>query len=221
MSEKNPQSRKSLQIGGFVPFTTVDYPNHLSAVIFCQGCPWRCRYCHNPHLQKFVRSTVSWKSVLSELTKRRNFLEAVVFSGGEPTAQHSLPEAIQAVRALGYQIGLHTAGTFPDVFQSVLPIVDWVGFDVKAPLDARYDRITGQANSFSAATVSLKALLASGIPYELRTTVHPALLSPVDLEEISTTIQDLGATPTKLQAFRSDGCTDFALSVSSVPVGSA
>ena len=39
-----------LRVGGLLPMTTLDYPDHLACVLFCQGCAWRCRYCHNPEL---------------------------------------------------------------------------------------------------------------------------------------------------------------------------
>src|SRR5450759_6030856 len=40
----------SLCIGGLTPLSLSDWPGQLAAVVFCQGCPWRCGYCHNPHL---------------------------------------------------------------------------------------------------------------------------------------------------------------------------
>ncbi len=133
----------ALRVGGFVPFTLTDYPGALAAVVFCQGCPWRCGYCHNPHLiaahgddeRDFAR-IVDW------LGTRRGLLDAVVFSGGEPTAQAGLPAAIAAVRALGFKIGLHTGGAYPRRLAKVLPLVDWVGLDVKAPR-AEYECVTG------------------------------------------------------------------------------
>ena len=194
-----------------MPFTTVDYPGFLAAVVFCQGCTWRCRYCHNPHLQTFCHGERDWAHVLALLAERRNFLEAVVFSGGEPTAQAALLPAIRAVRDLGYKTGLHTAGIFPERLAGVLPELDWVGLDVKAPWDQRHDRITGCRDSFEAPAESLRLLLASGVKYELRTTVHPALLSPGDLQEISAGLEALGATPAKIQPFRPEGCTDRGL----------
>ena len=205
------KNSESLQVGGFVPFTTVDYPGHLAAVVFCQGCTWRCRYCHNPHLQPFCQGERKWDDILQLLTERKNFLEAVVFSGGEPTAQAALPDAIRAVRDIGYKVGLHTAGIFPDRFAAVLPLLDWVGLDIKAPFDVRYDRVTGRENSFEAPLASLRLLLASGVPYELRTTVHPGLLSASDLEDLSQSLASLGAQPTKIQPFRPHGCIDAEL----------
>jgi len=204
-------SESALQVGGFVPFTTVDYPGHLAAVVFCQGCVWRCRYCHNPHLQPFDGACWSWENILSLLAERRNFLEAVVFSGGEPTAQASLPAALRAVKDLGFRIGLHTAGMHPERLVGVLPLVDWVGFDIKAPFDQRHDRITGREASFEAPAESLRLLLGSGVNYELRTTVHPDLLSDSDLGEIAATLESLHATPATIQPFRAEGCTDGTL----------
>ena len=205
----------ALQVGGFVAFTTVDYPGHLAAVVFCQGCAWRCRYCHNPHLQPFGHGCWSWEKVLDRLAERRKFLEAVVFSGGEPTAQAGLPGAMRAVKDLGFKIGLHTAGFFPDRLAEILPLVSWVGMDIKAPFDDRYDRITQRQGSFEAPKESLRLLLASGVSYELRTTVHPGLLTPADLAEISSTLESLRASPTKIQTFRPDGCTDLELAAPS------
>lgn len=202
---------RTLQVGGFVPFTTVDYPGHLAAVIFCQGCVWRCRYCHNPHLQSFDHARWDWNNILALLAERRNFLEAVVFSGGEPTAQAALPGALRAVRDLGFKVGLHTAGIFPDRLAEVLPLLDWVGLDIKAPFDKRYDRITQREHSFEAPAGSLRLLLASGVVYELRTTVHADLLSPDDLTEISGMLESLRARPTRLQPFRPEGCADTDL----------
>ena len=202
----------SLQVGGFVPFSTLDYPGHLAAVVFCQGCVWRCRYCHNPHLQPFDGGCWSWENILSLLAERSNFLEAVVFSGGEPTAQASLAPAMRAVKDIGFKIGLHTAGIFPDRLAEILPLVDWVGLDIKAPWDERHDRITQKKSSFQAPAESLRLLLASGVAYELRTTVHPDLITQRDLSEIAFQLESAGAAPTKIQPFRPEGCLDPALS---------
>lgn len=92
-----------LIIGGLTPFTTIDFPGKLAAVIFCQGCPWRCGYCHNRHLLDAGQpGTVPWHEVIRFLEQRRGLLDAVVFSGGEPTLQTRLPDAVAAVRRMGF-----------------------------------------------------------------------------------------------------------------------
>ena len=140
-----------LRVGGLARWSSCDWPGQLVATVFLQGCPWRCRYCHNPHLLPVHGDgEIAWPQVLAFLETRRDLLDGVVFSGGEPLIQAALPEAMGAVRALGFGVGLHTSGAAPERLKAVLPLVDWVGFDVKAPF-ADYARITGVAGSGEAA----------------------------------------------------------------------
>ena len=101
-------------------------------------------------------------------------LDAVVFSGGEPTLQAGLPEAVAEVRELGFQAGLHTAGMYPERLASLLPSLDWVGLDVKAPLE-EHDGLTGVRGSGLRARTALAEVLRSGVAYECRTTWHARL----------------------------------------------
>lgn len=213
MNGRKPRtSRGKLAIGGLVRFSALDYPGKLAAVVFCQGCPWRCRYCHNPHLIPARRSEeeIAWDDVIDFLRRRQGLLEAVVFSGGEPTAQAALLDAIREVRALGFKIGLHTGGAYPRWLSAVLPLVDWVGFDVKAPFD-EYARITGIAGSDAPARQSLARLLASGVNAEIRTTVHSALLSDAEVLTLTHDLASRGVKRHVIQAFRSEGCADARL----------
>lgn len=162
-----------LRVGGLTPLTSLDYPGELAAVIFCQGCPWRCGYCHNPDLLTARGShPVAWGQVMNFLCRRQGLLDAVVFSGGEPTRQRALGAAMNEVRSLGFRIGLHTAGIYPQRLAALLPRLDWVGLDIKA-LPADYPALTGAPASGVRAWRSLRLLLASGIPLEVRTTLDP------------------------------------------------
>jgi pyruvate formate lyase activating enzyme len=179
-------------------------------VVYCQGCPWRCRYCHNPHLLPGrAAGVMAWSEVLDFLRRRRGLLDAVVFSGGEPTAQPGLAQAMRAARALGYRIGLHSAGIYQRRFAEVLPLVDWVGFDAKAPFDTAYERITGVRASGAAALESARALLASGVDCEFRTTWHAGFLSAAELDRLTRTLAELGVRRYALQEFRDSGCLAF------------
>ena len=176
-------------------------------MVYCQGCPWRCAYCHNPHLLpgRAAAGGIAWSEVLEFLGRRRGLLDAVVFSGGEPTAQSGLARAMREAKALGYRIGLHSAGIYPRRFAEVLPLVDWVGFDAKAPFDTAYERITGVRASGEAALESARALLASGVDCEFRTTWHAGFLSPAELDRLTRTLADLGVRRYALQEFRAIG----------------
>jgi len=201
----------TLRVGGFTPLSTLDYPGELATVVFCQGCPWRCRYCHNGDLlpARGARE-IPWSEVRMFLEHRRGLLDAVVFSGGEPTLQGALGAALEQVRALGYRIGLHTAGIYPDRLARVLPQVDWVGLDIKAPA-TDYAAITGIPGSGEAAWESARCLIASGVEYEIRVTLHPALLDPAALEGVLIDLERLGARQILLQPCRTHTILDPTL----------
>ncbi len=185
-----------------MPLSGCDWPGELVATVFCQGCPWRCRYCHNTHLLDADRpGAVTWRSVTAFLRTRVGLLDGVVFSGGEPTLQHGLAAAMRETRALGFRVGLHTAGPYPDRLDEVLALTDWVGFDVKAPFDD-YPRLTGVPGSGARARESLLRLLASGVAYEVRTTVPPDLLDAASLRIVAGALADLGVAHYALQACR-------------------
>lgn len=190
-----------IQIAGVTPFTTIDYPGSLSAVLFCQGCPWRCGYCHNPQLQPLQKGLLNWRGILSFLKERRGFLDAVVFSGGEPTMQKHLPEAVQDVKRMGYKVGLHTAGIIPGGLKQILPLIDWVGMDIKAPFE-KYETITKVPRSGQAARQCAQAIIDAGVDYEFRTTFDSKILSSEDLDQLSQQLVQMGAKCYALQRCR-------------------
>ncbi|MNF69357.1 anaerobic ribonucleoside-triphosphate reductase activating protein [Pseudomonas sp. Irchel s3a18] len=203
---------RTLRVGGMVPLTTLDYPGMLACVLFCQGCAWRCRYCHNPQLIPPRGSEeVDWCRVLAFLQRREDLLDAVVFSGGEPTLQDSLLAAMDEVRAMGFRIGLHSAGIKPDAFARAVAGADWVGFDVKA-LAEDCQAITGVRGSGVANWQSLEHLLASGVDYECRTTVHWHLLDPARLLTLARRLSERGVKRFAVQLVRTERMFDPRLS---------
>lgn len=175
------------------------------STIFCQGCAWACPYCHNPHLRSAkTDGAIGWHDVLSFLTSRRGLLDGVVLSGGEPLLQGRLVAAATEIRALGFKVGLHTGGAVPERFAQILPLLDWVGFDIKAPF-AEYETITQIPGSGAVAKESLQMLLASTVPFQLRTTVHKKLLDDAAIARLNADLAELGCGPTLIQEFRSEG----------------
>lgn len=194
----------SIKIGGIEKFSIVDFPNRMSAVVFMQGCPWRCPFCHNADLQDINADTnISWIKFVDFLKLRKGILDAVVFSGGEPLAQSGLSEAIKEVKTLGYEIGLHTGGYLPQRFKEILPLVDWVGFDIKSPLEEnRYKEITGGIADVKKVLESLTLLSTSGKNFECRTTCDPRFLSIDDLYQIADTLKTFNIKEFHLQKYR-------------------
>lgn len=216
-----------LRIAGLVPLSTVDWPGHLVATVFCQGCPWRCAYCHNTAiLDPHTPGAVEYSALADLLERRRGLLDGVVFSGGEATMQHALVPAARAVREHGYQVGLHTGGAFPTRLQALLgvdadgkrtaaPVVDWVGFDVKAA-PGGYSSLVGRSGAWERSAASLRLLLASGVDHELRMTVTPQLIEQVPA--VIETVGRAGGSHLVLQQARPDGAEpDFATQLAAVP----
>lgn len=163
-----------MPVAGVVPFSGVDWPGRLVATVFLQGCPWRCPYCHNPGLRRActagwagaAASDLEWSRLMDLLGARRGLLDGVVFTGGEPTMHRGLGAAIDAVRAAGYGVGLHTAGAYPGALARIVRghRPDWVGLDVKAdPRDAAaYARVVYGDGPAPASTGTAPARLGAG-----------------------------------------------------------
>ena len=216
-----------LQIAGLVPLSTVDWPGRLVATVFCQGCPWSCTYCHNTAiLDPRTPGAVAWNQLEQLLGRRHGLLDAVVFSGGEATMQHALVPAARRVREAGFAVGLHTGGAYPSRLAALLsldrdghlvgdPLVDWVGFDVKASW-AGYSALVDRAGSAAKVERSLGMLLASGVDHELRMTVTPALEAQVD--RVVVAVARAGGAALVLQRARADGADEsFAAQIARVP----
>ncbi len=198
-------SADELVVAGLASLSTCDWPDHLVATVFLQGCPWDCGYCHNPDLIDPRRAgTVSWSQVRDLLARRRGLLDGLVFSGGEPTRQPALADAMRDVREAGFAVGLHTNGAYPRRLAAVLPLVDWVGLDIKGPR-ARYAAVTGAAFGADRAFESLHLVLAAGVPVQVRTTVDPTTLTDDDVTELRATLAALGVRDHVLQEVRTTG----------------
>jgi len=200
-----PPRADALAIAGFTPFSTVDWPGKLAATVFLQGCPWRCGYCQNPGLMDpRAPGTVPWSRISQLLERRQGKLDAVVFSGGEPTRQGALTDAVDQARELGFKVGLHTSGAYPERLRELLRVLDWVALDIKAPR-SRYPMVAGAAAAGERAWRSLGYVVESGIDHEIRTTVDPVTLSRADVAQLAAAVVRAGANAPILQEARAEG----------------
>ncbi len=184
-----------------------DWPGHLASTVLLQGCPWRCTYCFGTELQDSRKGgAVEWTSVERELRARRELTQAVVFSGGEPTRQGALPEAMRLVREMGYKVGLQTAGAFPGRLELALRHCDWVGLDIKGTLDG-YAEITRTGMSGRRAYQSLEIVRDSGVEYEVRLTVDPVTHSRQDVLDTVAEIERRTGRAPVLQEARAAGAS--------------
>ncbi len=176
---------REIQIGGLVPFTTIDYPGKLSAVLFLVGCPLRCVYCSNPHLLSVGNGDYSPDKVSTWLQKRAGKLEAVVFSGGEALMQGDATiEYIKHVREMGFKIGLHTNGFYPETLKKAADVIDWIGLDFKTVRE-KYPDLSGQHIAYDNMIRSLDIWLETGKDFEVRITCDPRFVDKSDLMQIA------------------------------------
>ena len=192
---------RDIQIGGLVPFTTIDYPGKLSAVLFLVGCPLRCAYCSNPHLLSVGDGEYDPQLLLEWMQARIGKLEAIVFSGGEALLQGTVAiEYMRRVHEMGFKIGLHTNGFYPELLKQASDIVDWIGLDFKATRE-KYPDLTGMHIAYDNMIRSLDVWLATGKDFEVRITCDPRFISVADLYEIADILSGRGVKKIAIQKY--------------------
>ena len=192
-----------MNVRGLLPFSLLDYPGKISAVVFVGGCNLHCPFCHNPCLVLDPQSQpqITEFRFFTFLESRKNLLDGIVFSGGEPTIYDDLPTWMTRVKSLGFSVKLDTNGTRPEMIARLLQkdILDAAGVDYKMPAE-KYGMM-GTKNYAAQVHESLSLLLAAGIPLDVRTTVHPALLRVSDLRQMRRELNLLGIQRWTLQQF--------------------
>ena len=175
-----------MNIGGFQPFSLSDYPGKISALIFTQGCNFRCPFCHNGSLISVKDiGKIKEEEIFFFLKEREHWLDGVVVTGGEPTIHKDLPDFLRSIREIGLLIKLDTNGSRPDVLRFLFEeeLVDYVAMDIKAPM-LSYNKLAGVKVSLKRIEESISLIVDSGIEHEFRTTEVKSLLSPEDIIEI-------------------------------------
>jgi pyruvate formate lyase activating enzyme len=196
-----------MQIHGFNKSTLLDYPRHLAATIFLGGCNMRCPFCHNASLvlRPGSQPTLPEEEVLAYLAKRKNILEGVCITGGEPTLYPDLPDFIHKVKELGFKVKLDTNGTNPSMLKrlSEQNLLDYVAMDIKNSLE-HYGTTAG-IPSFDLEPIkeSVSFLISGTLDYEFRTTIVRELHSKEDMHSIGKWLT--GAKAYYLQSYKDSG----------------
>ena len=200
-------------IGGLEKLSLIDYPDHLAAIIFTQGCNFRCHFCYNPMLvlpQKEAGkrniedlSSIQSKDLLLFLKERFGRLEGVVITGGEPTMQKDLPEFISKIKKIGYLVKLDTNGTNPEMLEKLIKakLIDYIAMDIKGSAK-NYEKVVGVKIDFKKIEKSVRIIMTSNLPYEFRTTMVPGLVDGKSFKDMGKLIK--GAKKWYLQRFKSD-----------------
>lgn len=192
-----------MKIGGYQKYSRTDFPGKIAAVVYTQGCSWRCPYCHSRALvlPSRFQPSIPLAEVFAHIESALGYIDAVVVTGGEPTQQNGLADFLRRVRGLGLATKLDTNGANPGVLDELLfaRLLDFIAIDVKGPLH-NYARYTGCRVDTGAIEVSLELIRTCGVAYELRTTLVGGLHTENDLHDLAPLIA--GATRYSVQTYQ-------------------
>lgn len=191
-----------LKIAGLVKTSAVDYPKNICSTIFTAGCNFRCPYCHNPELVNVPEDleTVSEQEVLEHLEDRKNVLDGLCITGGEPLL-FDLEDFLKKVKKIGLKVKLDTNGTNPERLKELieLELVDYIAMDVKAPIE-KYPEVVNTEFDVDKIKRSIKIIKDSGLDYEFRTTIVPSFTDESDLIKIGELLK--GSKKYAIQQFK-------------------
>lgn len=179
----------------------LDWPGRVATTVFISGCNLRCPYCHNSSLIQAAGSPEAWTTLAAHIHSRRDWIDGVVITGGEPTTDPGLSGLLNQFASWSVPVKLDTNGTNPHVLSEVLGsgLVARVALDIKSTPE-RYSSACGVAYPWTAVSESIAAVRESGVPHEFRTTVYPSVVSTDDLITIAEILS--GGELYVLQQFR-------------------
>lgn len=225
---KNPDDATFFSVGtpspkylvkGFIETSLLDWDGKITSVIFLPYCNFKCPFCDNGVLIESPEKLpeVKIEEIENFIQNRKDFIDGVVITGGEPTIHPWLPDLIKRFKDLGILVKLDTNGTNPEMLEQLVTgkqdsrPVDYVAMDLKAPLNSKYHEAAGLKVNLEKIRKSIKIIMDSGIDYEFRTTVVPTLHEDKDIEEMAKAIA--GAKKFVLQQFVPDHTLDERLRV--------
>lgn len=174
-------------ISGFDKVTLLNYPGLVACTIFTKGCNLKCPFCHNSSLISGNDDTyIDEDEIFKYLNKRKNIIEGVCISGGEPLLQKDIKEFIRKIKSLGLKVKLDTNGTNPDLILSLINdnLLDYIAMDIKN-IKSKYELTSGAKVKIDNILKSINIIENSGIDYEFRTTIIKEFHTLSDIDYIS------------------------------------
>ena len=196
-----------MNISGLQKLTLLDFPGKTACTVFLGGCNFRCPFCHNASLVlgSDGSENITEEEFLSFLESRRNRLDGVAVTGGEPLISDDAEALIKKIKALGFAVKLDTNGAYPERLSRLIEngLVDYVAMDIKNS-PHKYAKTVGLSSApLGKIGKSIHLLMNGKVGYELRTTLVKGFHTQADIETIGKWIT--GAERWYLQAFKDSG----------------
>lgn len=203
-----------MKLAGLQKLSLLDYPGKTCCTVFTFGCDFRCPFCHNGSLVLGSEASgLTEDEFFSYLRQRKNMLDGVCVTGGEPLLQDGIGRFLADIKALGYLVKLDTNGSFPESLKELVKkgLTDYVAMDIKSS-EKGYLKAIGLSDfEYSKIERSIDFLMEGNVPYEFRTTAIRELHCDIDFLSIAERIR--GAARYSLQSFvNSDDVIDKSLS---------
>lgn len=177
----------------------IDYPKNTAAVIFVGRCNFNCSYCYNRTLLK--ENNIEFdKYIFPKLIKRKEFIDHIIISGGEPTTDEEFETILEKLHKNGFTIGIHTNGSNPDTILKHINKIDFLGIDIKSS-EGKYNNIAGAQVNFNNIISTVKIAVDNNKKIEIRTTMFPKYVDIQDCIEIAKKLKELGVKEYQLQQF--------------------
>ena len=165
---------------GYVPFTTLDYPDKIAFMILTAGCNLRCPYCHNFSSCVKSENLLEWEDIEPKLEEALFGAEAIVVSGGEPLIHEEVLDLLRLLKTYKKPLKLDTNGTSPALLTRAIKIgLSFVALDYKYPA-SKYGRWVDEFRK----TLRVVRRLLSLDMVQYRTTAHKNFLPVKDLLKI-------------------------------------
>lgn len=212
-------------LGMLIKTSLVDFPSHVSGVIFLHGCNLRCPYCYNVELITGSPTNpeyTTFQQLQNHLEKRKSVLSGLVISGGEALLHPYLPHIIKMAKQLGYKIKIDTNGTVPEKLEALLQDEelrpDFIALDIKTS-PKNYYKLLGRKSLDEKSEMINPNILAEKIiksvnllkdfpseKREFRTVLVPSLITKDDIIEIGQILPKDASW--QFAVFRNENCLD-------------
>jgi pyruvate formate lyase activating enzyme len=183
-------SLDGVTIVGWTKHSFIDFPGTVATVLFFSGCNLACPWCHNPGVVRGTHPAVLPGDILAHIDKRRDVIEGVVLTGGEPTAQAGLPAFAGELRRRKVAVKLDTNGLLPGSIERCAP--DYLALDIKTH-PSRYGELGCR---FHDADLRLSRSIAivknMGASAEIRITVAPGFVDEQVITYLTALLDGVG-----------------------------